>query len=367
MDVFYVIVDTLAITLLVLITSNLVASAPRASIAWLVSLIAFNYVCLLLSARQDYASFIPVEMQLDFGSAYVVVNLARNSISAVFMLLSHALFRDDRHLPRIFIALIGLQLFLEEPLAWMLTSQWELANPEWKFVLYEVVPAFFQMTFSSFAVYWAVVELKVDLVEKRRMARMLLLIMLTVQGFLSLIIERIGFTGGFVSYFLMYPIHMTLVAVQVLTSAAVMFWLLRRDLLDFVVQAPSEPDEISSEDSANSREIERIVKALEQDQLYQQMGLTVSDLSRHVSIPEYRLRKLIHHHLGYRNFNSFLHHYRIEEVVRSLEDPSQNHTPILTLALTAGYQSINPFNRAFREMKGMTPTEFRRQVEPDHA
>ena len=33
--------------------------------------------------------------------------------------------------------------------------------------------------------------------------------------------------------------------------------------------------------------------------------------------------------------------------------------PILTIALTVGYNSINPFNRAFRELKGMTPSEFR--------
>ena len=47
------------------------------------------------------------------------------------------------------------------------------------------------------------------------------------------------------------------------------------------------------------------------------------------------------------------------EVSEALADPAQDDTPVLTLALSAGYQSITPFNRAFRALKGMTPTEFR--------
>jgi AraC-like DNA-binding protein len=34
--------------------------------------------------------------------------------------------------------------------------------------------------------------------------------------------------------------------------------------------------------------------------------------------------------------------------------------PILTIALDAGFQSIGPFNRAFKAETGMTPSEFRR-------
>jgi AraC-like DNA-binding protein len=35
--------------------------------------------------------------------------------------------------------------------------------------------------------------------------------------------------------------------------------------------------------------------------------------------------------------------------------------PILTIALDAGFQSLGPFNRAFKAQTGMTPSEFRRQ------
>ena len=42
-----------------------------------------------------------------------------------------------------------------------------------------------------------------------------------------------------------------------------------------------------------------------------------------------------------------------------LADPRQEALPVLTIALQAGFQSIGPFNRAFREAEGMTPTEYR--------
>ena len=32
---------------------------------------------------------------------------------------------------------------------------------------------------------------------------------------------------------------------------------------------------------------------------------------------------------------------------------------MLTIALDMGYRSLSPFNKAFKEIKGMTPTEFR--------
>ena len=77
------------------------------------------------------------------------------------------------------------------------------------------------------------------------------------------------------------------------------------------------------------------------------------------------LRKLIHERLGYRNFNVLLHEHRIREACEVLSDSNQSHLPILTIALTAGYQSINPFNHAFRKLNGVTPSEYRKQAFSD--
>jgi AraC-like DNA-binding protein len=60
------------------------------------------------------------------------------------------------------------------------------------------------------------------------------------------------------------------------------------------------------------------------------------------------------------NFNAFLNHYRIEDARAALADPGKKDAPILTIAMDAGFQSIGPFNRAFKADTGLTPSEFRR-------
>jgi AraC-like DNA-binding protein len=55
-----------------------------------------------------------------------------------------------------------------------------------------------------------------------------------------------------------------------------------------------------------------------------------------------------------------VNHYRIAEAKAALRDPRQAEVPVLTIALDAGFNSLGPFNRAFKADTGMTPTEVRR-------
>lgn len=87
--------------------------------------------------------------------------------------------------------------------------------------------------------------------------------------------------------------------------------------------------------------------------------MSIAKLASQLGEQEYRLRRTINGQLGYRNFAAFLNGYRLEEVKSALADPQQKDVPIITIALDAGFGSLGPFNRAFREAEGMTPSEFR--------
>ena len=113
----------------------------------------------------------------------------------------------------------------------------------------------------------------------------------------------------------------------------------------------------SSVEPALLRRLERLMTA---DRAYRQEGLTSGALAAKLGLPEYRLRQFINEGLGYRNFNAFLNDYRIEEVKAALVDATQNDVPILTIAMDSGFQSIGPFNRAFKAATGQTPSEYRR-------
>ena len=81
-----------------------------------------------------------------------------------------------------------------------------------------------------------------------------------------------------------------------------------------------------------------------------------TDAAFNLLMGEAALRALINQQLGYRNFNDFLHHHRLQEAAARL---ASEDLPILSIALDCGYGSIGPFNRAFRQRFGMTPTEYR--------
>jgi AraC-like DNA-binding protein len=97
------------------------------------------------------------------------------------------------------------------------------------------------------------------------------------------------------------------------------------------------------------------------DRAYRSEDLSIASLAARLAAPEYRLRRLINQRLGHRNFNAFVNGFRLAEALAALAEPGNRELPILTIALTAGFQSIGPFNRAFKTATGLTPTEFRKQ------
>jgi AraC-like DNA-binding protein len=106
--------------------------------------------------------------------------------------------------------------------------------------------------------------------------------------------------------------------------------------------------------------LDRLRRLMEQERIYREEGLGIAALAARLGLPEYRLRRLINQRLGHRNFTGFINGYRLAETIAALSDPTQAQVPILTIALDAGFQSIGPFNRAFKAQIGMTPTDFRR-------
>lgn len=122
--------------------------------------------------------------------------------------------------------------------------------------------------------------------------------------------------------------------------------------------APVERSELSSVDRL---ELEQVIKAMDGG-LYLEPGLTIGGLSDVLNVPEHRLRRLINGGLGYRNFSAFVNDYRIREAKRRLSDPGLAREQIIQHAFSLGYASLAPFNRAFRERVGVSPTQFREEA-----
>jgi AraC-like DNA-binding protein len=125
--------------------------------------------------------------------------------------------------------------------------------------------------------------------------------------------------------------------------------------------AQPEPAPDLATDLAEDRLAESLQHAMAVERIYRSEDLSIASLAARLCVPEYRLRRLINQRLGHRNFNTFVNGFRLAEAMAALADPSKRELPVLTIALTAGFQSIGPFNRAFKAATGLTPTEFRKQ------
>jgi AraC-like DNA-binding protein len=121
--------------------------------------------------------------------------------------------------------------------------------------------------------------------------------------------------------------------------------------------AASKSDEPSA---ADQKLIDALTRLMATDRAYRDEKMTIGMLALRLAVPEYRLRRLINQRLGYRNFNVFLNDHRIREVKAALSDPTQAEVPVITMAMDAGFQSLGPFNRAFKATTGVTPSEYRR-------
>jgi AraC-like DNA-binding protein len=105
--------------------------------------------------------------------------------------------------------------------------------------------------------------------------------------------------------------------------------------------------------------LERVLQLMAEGVIWRREGLTIGQLAEAVGIPEHRLRQIINVGLGHRNFPEFLNAQRITAAQAVLADPGRARVPISSLAFDLGYASLSPFNRAFKEATGLTPSAWR--------
>jgi AraC-like DNA-binding protein len=232
---------------------------------------------------------------------------------------------------------------------------------------------------NAIGVWYVLAGRALDLVEERRRLRGVLVVLLALYS-AAIIASEIALpagSGGPVLYFAnaIGLLTVTLVFAVVLLSVSGDSALISLPLISFPVADPAlqvtspyrpaaMPDQGDRVDRVERDDDTRLLAALrrlmEHDRAYREEGLSIGGLAAKLGIPEHGLRRLINRRLGYRNFNAFLNSYRLDDVMAALADPTQEAVPILTIALDAGFQSLGPFNRAFKAQTGMTPSEFRR-------
>lgn len=195
-----------------------------------------------------------------------------------------------------------------------------------------------------------------DLVESRRSVASTLLAVVPFTGVVIMalsLVEVLEVSNAFVSHFQAVALFVTSVCFAASISG------IRSHLL------PSAKPKLRLDepalDAADRMELARL-RTLMENGAFLQSGLTIGGLADRMNVPEHRLRRLINRNMGYRNFAEFINDHRIDEAKRRLADTSLAREQITGIAYDLGFASLAPFNRAFRERTGMSPSEFRQKA-----
>jgi AraC-like DNA-binding protein len=115
-------------------------------------------------------------------------------------------------------------------------------------------------------------------------------------------------------------------------------------------------------DRAEKADLDRLEALMTKEEIWREEGLTIASLALRAGVPEAQLRRLINDRLGYRNFPSYVNAHRIACAKARLANPGEARVSVSTIAYDIGFASLGPFNRAFREETGVSPTEWRRKA-----
>ncbi len=195
-----------------------------------------------------------------------------------------------------------------------------------------------------------------DLIEKRRVIRMWLPILVALQAAGILVFEVI--VGANIPYPEVQLVNGLLILTLTVFAAVILLETDAELLVDTAESEPVPPAEPTL--SPAEHVLREKLDAAMAEGYYRTPGLTITTLAAHLETPEHRLRALINQRLGERNFSGFLNRHRIAEAKEKLADKAHVDLPVLTIAMDLGYNSLPTFNRAFRSETGSTPTDFRR-------
>jgi AraC-like DNA-binding protein len=216
--------------------------------------------------------------------------------------------------------------------------------------------------FVALAVGQTVSSWSADLIERRRRLRVFIVTAAALYGGLNAVLQIVVSGSGAAEI-----ANAANAAVLALIVAAICFAMMQVTAADLFAAAgsvsvpTSAPAAIIPDSNAADRKlVDTLMRLMADERIYRHDNVSIGTLATKLGIPEYRLRRLINQQLGNRNFNVFLNNHRIEEAKAALADPTQAEVPVITIAMDAGFQSLGPFNRAFKTTTGVTPSEYRR-------
>jgi AraC-like DNA-binding protein len=128
--------------------------------------------------------------------------------------------------------------------------------------------------------------------------------------------------------------------------------------LENAVKKPSDQDSLPEKER---KFIYTLQDYMEEHKPYLNSDLTINKLSKELDVtPEY-LSRIINKQLN-KNFFDFINTYRVEEFKRMCKDEKNENFTLISIAYDSGFNSKATFNRVFKNITGITPGAYYKNV-----
>ncbi len=104
---------------------------------------------------------------------------------------------------------------------------------------------------------------------------------------------------------------------------------------------------------------QRIIQAVEVDQLYLDADLSLAKLSNYTGLGQKQISAILNQHL-HSNFNEFVNRYRVRAMEVRIRSEDFTQLSIAGIATECGFKSVATFQRCFKQVTGLTPSQYRR-------
>lgn len=120
----------------------------------------------------------------------------------------------------------------------------------------------------------------------------------------------------------------------------------------------SKKSSLTKEDQIKYTEL--ILNYMEEEKPYLNPEITRSDVANGLQMSVYYFSEVLNECFE-KNFNNFINLYRLDKAKQLMKDPKFKDYKILAIGYEAGFPSKTSFNRIFKNLVGLTPSEYQKK------
>jgi AraC-like DNA-binding protein len=100
---------------------------------------------------------------------------------------------------------------------------------------------------------------------------------------------------------------------------------------------------------------------MKEEKLYLNPELNLAILSKHTSLQQKIISAVLNQHIQ-KSFNVFVNEYRVEAFKERIRQADRENLTMAGIAAECGFNSQATFQRTFKEITGMSPSDYKKSV-----